>query len=128
MASVLILVGPNKGEMFPFDETVADGAVIGRDPDCHVQLTDERVSRHHAKVVFDAADQTCRIVDLGSVNGTAVNGVKVEGRPILRDGDTISLGQSVLRFSERKLSHDAKDYAGMQHIPRQKERFRDTQA
>jgi predicted component of type VI protein secretion system len=128
MASVLILVGRNKGELFPFDETRPDGAVIGRDPDCQVQLTDEKVSRHHCRIVFDPADSTCRIMDLGSANGTAVNGVKVEGKPILRDGDTIAIGQSLLRFSDRKLSHGAQDYAGMQHIPRQKERFRETQA
>jgi pSer/pThr/pTyr-binding forkhead associated (FHA) protein len=128
MASVLVLVGPNKGELYPFDEAVGDGAVIGRDPECQVQLTDERVSRHHARIALDASDGACRISDLGSVNGTQVNGVKIEGRAILRDGDTIGIGHTLLRFSDRKLSHAAKDYADMQHIPRPKERFRDTQA
>jgi pSer/pThr/pTyr-binding forkhead associated (FHA) protein len=127
MASVLVLVGPNKGELYPFDEAAGGGALIGRDPECHVQLTDERVSRHHVRIEFDPSDSTCRIIDLGSVNGTQVNGVKIEGRQILRDGDTIGLGHTLLRFSDRKLAHDAKDYADMQHIPRQKERFRETQ-
>lgn len=127
MASIFVLVGPNKGEMYPFDETRPDGALIGRDPECQVQLTDERVSRKHLRIFADA-DGAPRLADLGSVNGSTINGVKVEGTPILRDGDTIGLGQSLLRFAGRKLNHDTKDYAGMQHIPRQKERFRDTQA
>lgn len=127
MASVLVLAGPNKGEMFPFDEAAhPEGAVLGRDPACEVQLTDDRVSRHHARIFHDAAAACCRIVDMGSVNGTTVNGVKVAEPTLLRDGDTIAIGLTLLRFSDRKLNHDAKDYAAMQHIPRQRERFRDT--
>jgi pSer/pThr/pTyr-binding forkhead associated (FHA) protein len=127
MASVLVVVGPNKGELYPFDAARPDGAVIGRDPECQVQLTDERVSRHHARIHADPADQCFRITDLGSVNGTQVNGVKIEGPALLRDGDTIGIGHTTLRFSDRALAHGAQDYADMQHIPRQKERFRETQ-
>ena len=128
MASVLVLVGPNKGELFPFDETASpEGVIIGRDPGCPVQLTDDRVSRHHARIYRDAAG-SCRVTDLGSANGTAINGVEAEGSPALRDGDTIAVGGTLLRFSDRKLAHDARDYAGMQHIPRPREKFRDTQA
>jgi predicted component of type VI protein secretion system len=129
MASVLVLVGPNKGELFPFDESATpEGATIGRDPACQVQLTDDRVSRHHFRIFHAAAAGCCRLTDLGSVNGTAINGVKAEGSPILRDGDTIAVGGTLLRFSDRKLAHGAKDYAALQHIPRQREKFRDTQA
>lgn len=129
MASVMVIVGPNKGEMFPIDENAApEGAVLGRDPACHVQLTDDKVSRRHARIFRDAAADCCRLADLGSANGTTLNGVKAEGQPALRDGDAIGLGQSLLRFSDRKLAHGPQDYAGMQHIPRQREKFRDTQA
>lgn len=129
MASVMVIVGPNKGEMFPIDENAApEGAVLGRDPACHVQLTDEKVSRRHARIFFDPAARCCRLADLGSVNGATLNGVKVEGQPARRDGDAIGLGQSLLRFSDRKLAHGPQDYAAMQHIPRQREKFRDTQA
>ncbi len=53
----------------------------------------------------------------------------VDGEPPPDEpGDTIGLGASLLRFSARKLAHGAQDYANMQHIPRQREKFRDTQA
>ena len=61
MASVMVIVGPNKGEMFPIDENASpEGAVIGRDPGCHAQLTDEKVSRRHVRIFFDPAAACCR--------------------------------------------------------------------
>ncbi len=58
---------------------------------------DSRMSRNHALFVFEG-DQVL-LEDLGSLNGTSVNGSRVE-RAVLRDGDTIQLGESVFRFEQ----------------------------
>ena len=65
--------------MLPDGGRVALGdepAVIGRMPDCAVPLSDPQVSRRHAEVRRD--DFGFRVVDLGSTNGTQVNGVVVK--------------------------------------------------
>jgi pSer/pThr/pTyr-binding forkhead associated (FHA) protein len=64
-------------------------AVIGRDDDCHVVLDEDPVSRRHAKVLF--FDQRPELLDLGSSNGTFLNGKQVH-RAFLKDGDRIQVG------------------------------------
>jgi Protein of unknown function (DUF3662)/FHA domain len=70
-------------------------AVIGRLPDCAVTLNDPRASRHHAEVRPSGDGFT--IADLGSMNGTTVNGVAVREQA-LADGDRIVIGSSTIRF------------------------------
>lgn len=70
-------------------------ACIGRLPECEVPLTDPNVSRRHAEVRRLGADFV--VVDLGSTNGTRVNGVGVRERRLV-DGDEISVGNTSLRF------------------------------
>jgi hypothetical protein len=70
-------------------------AVIGRLPDCRVSLDDSRVSRHHAEV--RPHGDGFAVVDLGSMNGTTVNGVAVKEQP-LADGDVIGIGSTTIRF------------------------------
>jgi hypothetical protein len=72
-------------------------AIIGRMPDCAVALSDPQVSRHHAEI--SPSDQGFRIVDLGSTNGTQVNGVVVKEQ-LLSDGDVIVVGATSIRFEE----------------------------
>jgi hypothetical protein len=70
--------------------------VIGRLPECRVSVNDSNISRRHAQV---RATQTAYVVvDLGSTNGTMVNGIKIAGDHPLRDGDIISVGSTHLRF------------------------------
>ena len=69
--------------------------MIGRLPECAVALSDPQVSRHHAEVRPD--HDGYRLVDLGSMNGTLVNGTAVRER-VLHDGDEISVGATVMRF------------------------------
>ncbi len=69
---------------------------IGRHPDCDVVLNDSEVSRQHAEVRRE--DDTFVIVDLGSLNGTKVNGAGVKGARTLIDGDTIDIGVHTLQF------------------------------
>jgi hypothetical protein len=68
---------------------------IGRQADNDLVVTDPGVSRHHAEVTNERG--TCTLRDLGSTNGTLVNGTRV-GEHALRDGDRIHLGSSVVEF------------------------------
>jgi len=76
--------------------TLSDAvAVIGRGADSAVRLADASVSRRHAEVRRTGDGWT--VVDLGSTNGTRVNGSPVTERR-LEDGDTIAAGDAKLRF------------------------------
>ena len=68
---------------------------LGRSADNDIQLMDKTVSAHHAKIVtiFNAS----HIEDLGSTNGSKVNGKKV-GEHTLHNGDLIQLGGISIRF------------------------------
>lgn len=68
---------------------------IGRGQDADIRLADSSVSRKHARV--SVTDGAVAIEDLGSTNGTAVNGQKVS-RTALTIGDSINLGAAVLHF------------------------------
>jgi len=68
---------------------------IGRLPECEIVLTDGNVSRRHAEV--RRRDDRIVIVDLGSTNGTKVNGAGIKEKE-LADGDEIGLGSTRLRF------------------------------
>ena len=72
-------------------------AVIGRMPECAVMLSDPQVSRHHAEVRPGHGGYS--VVDLGSMNGTLVNGTRVSEHP-LRDGDTIVVGATSIVYEE----------------------------
>lgn len=74
---------------------------IGRGMTSDITLMDARVSRDHARI--DCGPQGCTLVDLGSSNGTRVNGRPVE-KHNLAPGDTIIVGGSTLRFELAALS------------------------
>lgn len=73
----------------------AEPLVLGRLPECDVVLTDPNVSRRHAEVRRLGDDVV--VADLGSTNGTRVNGVPVREQR-LESGDEISMGSTSLRF------------------------------
>ena len=70
--------------------------VIGRSRECDVQLDDANASRRHCEVVQDGA-ASWSVVDLGSTNGTELNGDRVDRAP-LADGDRITVGGTVILF------------------------------
>lgn len=72
---------------------------IGREEGNTIQLNDERISRYHLKIQED--QDKVVLTDLDSTNGTKVNGDEMQLR-ILRHGDLISLGRSVLLFGSRE--------------------------
>ena len=73
----------------------ADPLVIGRLPDCDVVLADSNVSRRHAEL--RRKDDGIFVVDLGSTNGTRVNGTRVREQ-LLGSGDEVSVGSTRLTF------------------------------
>ncbi|GEM_PF-1600538 len=78
-------------------------AVLGRDPRCHVQLQLPNVSRIHARVVH--RNEEYEIEDLGSTNGTFLNGVQIK-KCILRHNDHIQIGDAEIIYIEEKISKD----------------------
>jgi len=74
---------------------LADEVVLGRDPGCTVALPAEDVSRRHARIAPDGDGHA--VADLGSTNGTWVNGVAVERRR-LAPGDRIRVGGFVVAY------------------------------
>jgi predicted component of type VI protein secretion system len=69
--------------------------IIGRSSDLDMVLVEDMVSRKHAKITTD--EQTVTIQDLGSTNGTFVNGEKVR-KADLKDGDRILIGTSIIKI------------------------------
>lgn len=68
-----------------------DGAnVIGREADATIQIDARGISRHHARILVDGREAT--LEDLGSKNGTHVNGERIDGPTRLSDGDKIAVG------------------------------------
>jgi pSer/pThr/pTyr-binding forkhead associated (FHA) protein len=65
--------------------------LIGREEDCHLRPNSELVSRHHC--VFTHDEYTVRVRDLGSTNGTFVNGNRVRGTAVLSSGDRVTVGK-----------------------------------
>jgi hypothetical protein len=74
----------------------ARGATLGRSRSCDVVLDDANVSRQHAEVRPRGGGWF--VADLGSTNGVAVNGVRIEQAHALKPGDRIELGTTVLTF------------------------------
>jgi hypothetical protein len=83
---------PN-GKNFP----VRDGLTIGRVTGCDIVLDDHKSSRRHARLVVEGG--VVEVEDLGSSNGTLLNGKPVTRR-VLRPGDKIQIGATVLTFAE----------------------------
>jgi FOG: FHA domain len=71
--------------------------VVGRGGDVDLRLSDTGVSRRHVDVRFDG--QAALLHDLGSTNGTTVNGQQVQGWQ-LQHGDVIRLGHSTLVYRQ----------------------------
>ena len=71
--------------------------VVGRSRECDVRVEDGNVSRRHFELVQEDPAEWV-VVDLGSTNGTEVNGRRVSGRQRLDDGDRITIGSTELVF------------------------------
>ena len=90
-----IVDGADRGRIY---NDFAPPITIGREEGNSIQLNDERVSRFHLKIQRDHDDLV--LTDLASTNGTKVNGEETHLR-ILRHGDMISVGRSLLVYGSR---------------------------
>lgn len=88
-----IIAGPDAGKKRRLKSV---RMVIGRMPGVELQLTDQSVSRRHVELVH--SDEGTLLRDLGSGNGTKLNGKKIAADTMLSHGDEIQIGKTKLRF------------------------------
>jgi len=93
MAVLRAIEGITPGQLIPLEGTAA---VLGRHPDCDIVLDSSAVSRQHARIVV--LDGAHYVEDLGSRNGTFVNGKVVVDRQILRENDELGICDIVFSF------------------------------
>src|SRR5690606_23249501 len=82
---------------------------LGRAEDNHIVLAGENVSRQHGRLVLDG--DTLVIEDTGSRDGILLNGRRIDGKAILREGDVIEIGENrlaVFYFRERHSLYERK--------------------
>ena len=94
MAAKLILLGGDQ----PVEHVLSSFNTLGRHPDNSIQVLDRIVSKEHSRITL-GPDGRYVVRDVGSLNGTFVNGEKVSER-VLKSGDQISLGNTTYRFTE----------------------------
>ena len=94
--NLYFLNGTRKGEQW---ELVPPGICIGREADNDIQLLIAGVSRYHAKIEY-TPDGKWKIIDLGSTNGTKVNGAKITQPQLLEPGMEIIIGEQIIRYDE----------------------------
>lgn len=83
--------GPTPGVTFPLE---GDQLTIGRDASNGVAINDAEVSRKHSRLSFQGGKYV--VEDLGSTNGTFVNGQRLAGPMVLKPGDVVSLGEQIV--------------------------------
>jgi hypothetical protein len=88
--------------------------IIGRSPDCHITIEDPLISRQHAKLVV--TDQACVLHDLGSRNGSKLNGRAVSVPTTLKDCDRVRIGAQELVFFEMGLERRATRATGAMRL------------
>lgn len=91
--TLLVQLGPGQGEAYPIS---GDEFVLGRDPSSQLVVEDVEISRRHARLLAQSGGYA--IEDLGSTNGTFVNGKRIRTVVPLEPGATIRLGENVLLY------------------------------
>lgn len=87
--------GPTPGATFSLE---GDQLIIGRDTASNIAINDAEVSRKHARLTFQGGKYV--IEDLGSTNGTFVNGQRLASPAVLKSGDVVSLGEQIVLMYE----------------------------
>lgn len=101
-AELKILGGKHQGKAIPLS---TKKFLVGREQDCHLRPNSDLVSRHHC--VFSIDDFAVRLRDLGSTNGTRVNGKPLHGEVTLKAGDQIGIGKLELELVIRQRTAEA---------------------
>lgn len=110
-ASLVVVGGDLNGALFDLDQ---EESTAGRNPDNAIHLEFDGISRYHFKIT--KSDDTCKLSDLGSKNGTFLNNQKIEEEVNLSKGDMIKVGNIAFKFLPKgdperltyeKLQHEA---------------------
>jgi pSer/pThr/pTyr-binding forkhead associated (FHA) protein len=107
--------GPTPGETYPL---TTDEILLGRDLANDIPIGQPEVSRRHARFYWDQGN--IYIEDLGSTNGTFINGSRISSPQQLRSGDAVTVGENVVLVFEKVALGVEEQYA---HISPQKEEF-----
>lgn len=116
------LVAEGSGEVWP----IRAKAILGRDPANEVAFDDARASRQHARIDWRPDQKRHVLVDLHSINGTWLNGTKLENKAFLAPGDRIKIGEVALVYDRRspeRKSAAAKPLEGRRAIPDERKRL-----
>lgn len=108
---LLITAGPGRGQTFE----LRGEAHLGRSRINAIALADGKVSRNHARL--DPIRRTYILTDLGSANGTFVNGVRITQPVRLRDGDLLQAGDTQLVFCTRSAVNPPASYHPVGYPP-----------
>ena len=92
---LVLRAGPTPGKAFPLDK---DEMFIGREANNDITINDPEVSRRHARLYLQGGNMI--LEDLGSTNGTSVNGQRLTGPYVLRAGEIITLGEKITLLYE----------------------------
>jgi serine phosphatase RsbU (regulator of sigma subunit)/pSer/pThr/pTyr-binding forkhead associated (FHA) protein len=107
MPSLVFLAGPIAGRRFKLGE---GELVIGRRSDCQIFVPDMRVSRQHARLWRDGEAWT--LEDLGSNNGTYINGIRLQSATQLRHDDEIMIANNRIRVESTEFPSEPKQAEG----------------
>ena len=102
MPTIVVLNANNLGDWYTVGETPM---VFGRDQDLLAEILDPCVSHRHMQIVLDKAEGFYAR-DLGSRNGVIVNGQRIKKLKLLRDGDLLQIGFTLLIFTATDFASD----------------------
>src|SRR5687768_8568612 len=111
MPALLLLTGPSAGRRY---EVLTD-MEVGRSPSCEIPLKDDQVSRKHA--LISVHEGQVRLKDLGSRNGTLVNGERITGEVVLQPGDRVRVGSTTALFEPPPVMLVEGGPAAASHVP-----------
>jgi len=92
---LIMRTGPTPGAIFTLE---GDQLTIGRDSTNEITINDAEVSRRHARLTFQGGKYV--LEDLGSTNGTFVNGQRLAGPRVLKAGEVVSFGEQIVLVFE----------------------------
>jgi pSer/pThr/pTyr-binding forkhead associated (FHA) protein len=104
--------GPNPGTVYALD---SDQISIGRDSSNEISVNDAEVSRRHTRLTFQGGKYV--LEDMGSTNGTFVNGQRLTGPRVLKSGEVVSLGEQIVFVYEAVDSDPGATMVSPRNIP-----------
>jgi predicted component of type VI protein secretion system len=104
--------GPNPGTVYALE---SDQLSIGRDSSNDIAVNDAEVSRRHARLTFQGGKYV--LEDMGSTNGSFVNGQRLTGPRVLKNGEVISLGEQIVFVYEAVDTDPGATMVSPRHVP-----------